>query len=198
MKDDKKIKTINIISVVVSIIGLTIAFLAMSRTYIKTSGNNAMDKAKWDIHFKNVKFVSKSENASVSGSPTPSSNDTSITIDNLNAILKQPGDYVIYTADIENTGDFDAEIKYIILPMLTEREQELLDFNVEYTDKQETGTKKINFHDKLYKGETKNITITFRYKNIIDENLLPSFTEKISVSYSIEYTELNKKVNNVK
>ena len=125
--------------------------------------------------------------------PTPAFGNTAATIENIDITLKEPGDYVTYTADITNKGNIDAEISSIIEPNLTERQRKLLDFKVYYTDKQMKETRLLEPGDIFYLNETKNITITFKYKDITDENLLSDIPEKINVSYSIVYVQPNSK-----
>ena len=100
MEKQRKIKIIGIVALVVAVLGITIAFAALSRT-LNVSGSGNIDRANWDIHFKNVTFLSKTQTASISGTPSPSNTDKGPTITGLNVTLKQPGDYVKYTADIK-------------------------------------------------------------------------------------------------
>ena len=46
----------------------------------------------------------------------------------------------------------------------------------------------------LASKETKNITITFSYKDITDENKLPKSAQSVTVGYEIEYVQSNTKV----
>ncbi|MBQ9013821.1 MAG: hypothetical protein IJ094_09800, partial [Bacilli bacterium] len=173
MEKKRKIKVIAIVALVAGLLAITVAFAALSGT-LKINGSGKMDPANWDIHFKNVTFVSKSETASTSGTPNPTNNEKGPTIEGLNVTLKQPNDYVTYTADIKNEGDIDAYIDVVTPPNLTDRENELFTFEAEYTDVQDKGSKLIEHGDMLRAGETKNITITFRYNDISDASKLPS------------------------
>ena len=188
MEKRRKIKVITIVALVAGLLAITVAFAALSGT-LKINGSGKMDPANWDIHFKNVKFVGKSETASTSGTPAPTNNDNGPTIEGLNVTLKQPNDYVTYTADIKNEGDIDASIDVVTPPNLTDRENELFTFEAEYTDVQDKGSKLIEHGDMLRAGETKNITITFRYNDISDASKLPSTPETIELTYSILYVQ---------
>ena len=187
---DRKIKIISLAAVIVAVLGLTIAFAAMSKV-LNISSTGSMDTAIWDIHFKNVQFQSKSANASISGTPTPTNNDKGTTIEGLNVTLKQPGDYVTYTADIENEGDIDAEIQLVTPPSLTQRQEELFEFKVVYTGTNDE-LKQGDFLSSKSPNNVKHITITFKYKDITDKDKLPSTPEEISLSYSIKYVQSDK------
>ena len=189
MEKQRKIKVLGIVALVLGLIGLTIAFAAMSRV-LKINGTGNVDRANWDIHFRNVTFLSKSATASISGDPEPSNTNKGVTITGLNVTLKQPGDYVKYTADIKNEGDIDAAIKLVTPPSLTERQNELFEFKAEYTDVQAKGSKEIQDGDILRAGDIKNITITFKYKDEVVASQLPSQAEAIELTYSILYEQL--------
>ena len=77
----------------------------------------------------------------------------------------------------------------VTLPTLTARQNQLFEFTAEYTQTQANGTKTIAQGDYLASGAVKNITITFRYKNITDASLLPDEPEEINLSYSIQYVQ---------
>ena len=188
MESERKVKIITLVAVIVAVIGLTIAFAAMSRT-LNIHGSGTMDPVNWDIYFENIKLKSDTSPSSVTGNPTPTTGNTAATINNLNVTLKNPGDEVVWTADITNNGDVNAEIQsFSLTPNLT---NELLEFTAIYTDEYEHGHV-ITVGDMLYAGETRNITISFKYKDITDESLLPDEAEEINVSYQIVYVQSNR------
>ena len=189
MERNRRLKIFGIVALVLGVLGLVVAFAAMSRV-LKINGTGNVDRANWDIHFRNVTFLSKSETASISGDPEPSNTNKGVTITGLNVTLKQPGDYVTYTADIKNEGDIDAAIKLVTPPSLTERQNELFEFKAEYTDVQAKGSKVIQDGDILRAGDIKNITITFKYKDEVVASQLPSQAEAITLTYSILYEQL--------
>ena len=187
MEKDRKLKVVMLSAIIIAVIGLTVAFAALS-SVLNITGSSTMDKAGWDIHFKNVQYVGKSSTATVSGTPSPSSNNTAITISGLSVTLKQPGDYVTYSADIENSGDIDAEIAVVTPPTLTSAQQTIFDFDVVYT-----GT---NNHpaqsDELphtSPNNVKHITMTFKYKDSVTASQLPSQAQTINLTYSIHYVQ---------
>ena len=190
MESERKTKIITLSAVIVAVIGLTIAFAAMSRT-LRINGTGTMDPVNWDIYFENIKLKSDTDPSSVTGNPTPTTGNTAATINNLNVTLKNPGDTVVWTADITNNGSVNAEIQsFSLTPNLT---NELLDVEVKYTNIYEH-EHTITVGDMLYAGETRNITITFKYKDITDENQLPKNSAVVidNLSYQIVYVQSNK------
>ena len=190
MESERKTKIITLSAVIVAVIGLTIAFAAMSRT-LRINGSGTMDPANWDIYFENLSSPVLAGEATTSGTPNLATKGAEIT--NLNATLKQPNDSVTYTVDITNDGDVNAEISQINLPSLTNAQSQLFEFSATYTNEYEHGHT-ITVGDMLYAGETRNITIVFKYKDITDESLLPNSPEAINLSYSINYVQSNRKV----
>ena len=187
MERERKFKIVALVAVIIAVIGLSIAFAAMSRT-LNINGRGNVDPSNWDIYFTNLSQPTLKGEASVSGTPTLATKG--VTISNMNVTLKKPNDSVVYTVDIKNDGDIDAEIENLVLPTFTSAQQELFDFTVVYT----SNNTPVSIGDTLAKGETKNVTITFKYKDITDESLLPSTAQQISLSYQIIYKQTNKEV----
>ena len=187
MERERKFKIVALVAVIIAVIGLSIAFAAMSRT-LNINGRGNVDPANFDIYFTNLSQPTLKGEASVSGTPTLATKG--VTISNMNVTLKKPNDSVVYTVDIKNDGDIDAEIENLVLPTFTSAQQELFDFTVVYTN----GGQAVSIGDTLAKGETKNVTITFKYKDITDESLLPSTAQQISLSYQIIYKQTNNVV----
>ena len=187
MERERKFKIVALVAVIIAVIGLSIAFAAMSRT-LNINGRGNVDPANFDIYFTNLSQPTLKGEASVSGTPTLATKG--VTISNMNVTLKKPNDSVVYTVDIKNDGDIDAEIENLVLPTFTSAQQELFDFTVVYTN----GGQAVSIGDTLAKGETRNVTITFKYKDITDESLLPQTAQQISLSYQIIYKQTNKEV----
>ena len=187
MERERKFKIVALVAVIIAVIGLSIAFAAMSRT-LNINGSGNVDPANFDIYFTNLSQPTLGGEASVSGTPTLATKG--VTISNMNVTLKKPKDSVVYTVDIKNDGDIDAEIENLVLPTFTSAQQQLFDFTVVYTN----GGQAVSIGDTLAKGETRNVTITFKYKDITDESLLPSTAQQISLSYQIIYRQTNNAV----
>ena len=186
MEKDKTFKIVLIASLVVAVIGLSIAFAALSRQ-LTINGTGTFDRAGWDIYFENLSSPTLKGAATTTGTPTLASNGPSIS--NINVTLSHPTDEVKYTVDITNNGDIDAEIESITLPTIASEYQSIFEFKAEYTQTQSKGTKVIEVGDSLASKETKNITIIIRYKEIDDEALMPSSAQTLNLSYAINYVQ---------
>lgn len=102
---DKKIKRLAIFSVIISVIGLTIAFLAMSKVIV-IKRNNVIKDARWNIHFDNLKSKAYGD-AKIIKYPSLQNNKTYI--GDFEIGLTKPGDKVTFTYDIVNSGTIKAK-----------------------------------------------------------------------------------------
>ncbi len=134
----------------------------------------------WSIEFDNIKELA--------GSVTPVSPatiDTSRLNINFSIVLKVPGEYYSFTADIVNKGNVDAEIYNIIETGLSAQQRKFLSFNVTYSD----GTQ-ISPGDYLLKGQSKKIKVIVKFKdNDLVASDLPKTQQTLNLSYKITYVE---------
>ena len=112
MKDRKL--TIAIIAVLlISLIGIGIAFAAFSQT-LTINGSAEVEASKWQVVFEGVTSASTIDAPSTSGTaaeitrPTIKNNDTEISTYSVS--LKTPGDSITYNFKIHNKGDFAANL----------------------------------------------------------------------------------------
>ena len=176
-------KKITMIVLIVAIIGLTVAFAALSQN-LTINGSANVDAATWNIHFDNLGEAQISGEAQENAKPSINEDDK-VRIDGINVTLNNPKDKVVYNVDLVNEGSIDAEISNIITPTLTEEQEKYLEFKVAYSDTD----KELAIGDLLNKGETKHLTITIRYKDEIDPSDLPKGKETISLSYELTFTQ---------
>lgn len=174
MEKQRNSKRIAIIVLCVAVLGLTVAFAAMS-TQLTIGGTAKMDTARWSIKFANLNLESKTGNASVVKAPDL----TDTHIGDYEVTLTKPGDSVVYTFDVVNSGDINA-----ILGTFTKQATPTctgvsatsatadagivcgnLTYSLTYTD---TGAA-VTEGDTLDGGATKNMTLTISY----DGNTLP-------------------------
>ena len=105
MEKDRKIKVLAITALIITILGLTVAFAALSQT-LTINGAATLDAASWDVHFANL------TGPDIEG--TGKVNDTAVlsgtTISNVNMSVTKPADSVTYYFDIVNDGTIDAEL----------------------------------------------------------------------------------------
>ena len=109
MESKREIKILSIIALFVAVIGLTVAFAAMSRT-LTINGTASIESANWDVRLKpgdNAEFLLASAGAEVVKQGTIT--DTSITDFELK--FTKPGDKVTLNFYIENAGDINALIE---------------------------------------------------------------------------------------
>ena len=112
MEKTRQIKIISLCALLVAVLGLTVAFAALSQT-LTINGSAAVDAASWDIHFEKT----SGKETEVKGAATftePTLSGT--TIENFSATLTKPGDSVIYYFDIVNKGTVDAVVSSYNFP----------------------------------------------------------------------------------
>ena len=185
MEKQRKTKMIVIISLLVAVIGLSVAYAAMSGL-LSINGSADVDAANWDIHFANLSEAKTKGEASEKNRPDVAENGASIT--NINVSLNNPKDEVVYDVDLVNEGSINAEISNIVTPTFTEEQEKYLDFRVTYKN---DGTE-LAIGDLLNKGQSKKVTITIKYRDDLDEEDLPDEKQSITLSYELTYTQTDK------
>jgi len=110
VEKERKIKLLSLVALIVAVLGLTVAFAALSQT-LTINGSASVDAAEWDVHFENLSEPTITGAARVINNPVL--NGTSI--DSLEVSLTKPGDSVTYTFDVVNNGTIDAENKLELL-----------------------------------------------------------------------------------
>ncbi len=135
MEKERRIKVLSLIALVVAILGLTVAFAALSET-LTINGTAKVDAATWDVHFENptCKDLGMEENDECLGyfkddyfyveegagkaNENPTINGTSI--ENINVTITKPNDGALYYFIIENKGTIDAKLNSInVSPLCT-------------------------------------------------------------------------------
>ena len=203
MEKERKVKKLALVAVIVAVLGMTIAFAALSQT-LTINGTANMEESYWEIYFGNISEPIKIGSAKTdypggkNGQKTAIVSDDRTEISDIRAILKKPGDEVRYTTSIINSGTIDAEIASIEMPTLTDAQKEIFDFSVVYTD----DGKEVSVGDVLpgypdAEAETCNgceqpITIKIRFKDITDASLLPEEAQSITLSYKINFVQSDK------
>ncbi len=211
MEKTRKIKIISLCALLVAVLGLTVAFAALSQT-LTINGSAAVDAASWDIHFEKT----SGKETEVKGAATftePTLSGT--TIENFSATLTKPGDSVTYYFDIVNNGTVDAVVSsydfsygYTKCIGIVEadagwndckawdldnngtinvndkaKHMELFDYNIYYVD----GGKKLAIKDTLNAGETKHMKLVIEYKDTATElpenNITLTSSDPITITY---------------
>ena len=208
MEKTRQIKIISLCALLAAVLGLTVAFAALSQT-LTINGSAAVDAASWDIHFEKT----SGKETEVKGAATftePTLSGT--TIENFSATLTKPGDSVTYYFDIVNNGTVDAVISSYDFPLairecannnnaysycinLDFNSDNIIDgadymtyltmfnFGLKYVDTDEGVTQ----GDTINAGETKHMKLFFEYKDTATElpknNLTLTSKNPITITY---------------
>ena len=106
MEKERRIKILSIIALIIAILGLTVAFAALSET-LTINGTASVEAASWDIHFENLTGPDLEGTGKVNDTATLDGT----TISNVNMSVTKPGDSVTYYFDIVNDGTIDAVLE---------------------------------------------------------------------------------------
>ncbi len=104
MEKERKIKVLSLVALIVAVLGLTVAFAALSQT-LTINGTASVNAASWDVHFENLTTETKGD-AKILSEPTIKENST--TIEEFKITLTKPGDSVTLNYDVANNGTIDA------------------------------------------------------------------------------------------
>lgn len=182
MKENRKaLYTFVALALVLSIVGISVGFAAMS-TELRVTGSANVVPASWKIKFTNLSAPTVTGTAQVTKAPTIQS-DTHI--GNYEVQLSKPGDTVVYTFDVVNTGTIDAELSTYTFeqPTITgtgsaaEADATIVKNNLVYTLTYADGTA-IQQGDELLKDGTVSLKLTVGYNK--DANVLPVGSVSIS------------------
>ena len=97
MEKERRVKALAIVVLVIAVLGLTIAFAALSQT-LTINGSAKLDASKWGLKFENLSSPTTTGDASIVGE-AKINESTYVEIANMNVKLKTPGDKVVYTVD---------------------------------------------------------------------------------------------------
>ena len=186
MEKQRREKALVVVVLLVVIVGLTVAFAALSTT-LNINGTAYLDAAKWGIMFENLSSPTKIGGATTTG--TAKIEETkSASITGMNVNLSIPGDKIVYTVNLVNKGTINAKIDNIEKTVLTEEQQRYLTFKV--TDK---NGDEVREGDILEKGETKKLIITIEFIKDLTKEDLPKQTSTISLSYKLNFVQTDEK-----
>lgn len=200
MEKERRIKILSIIALIVAVLGLTVAFAALSET-LTINGTANVDAATWDIHFENLESSIEGD-ASIVGEPQL--NET--TINNINMIITKPNDTVSFSVNLKNAGTLNAKISSVnISPLctltspvescdwdndgeVTEEDINKVNDNISFAVADGEDGSVLEENETLNAGQSRLIAFIFSYEKIVE----------IDGSYSnedsyIEATELPKR-----
>jgi len=122
MEKTRKIKTLYIIVLILAVLGLTVAFAALSGT-LTIRGTSNINPGTWDVRYIDLSLNDIVGDAKEISAPSISADGRSIT--GVNVSLKKPGDMISYYYDIKNFGTINAKLNNVYInniPMATNGE----------------------------------------------------------------------------
>ena len=187
MEKERKIKIFSVVALIVAVLGLTVAFAALSQT-LTINGTASVDAASWNIHFKEeeVYFEGTLSDPLITG--------TSIVFDSK---IKKPNDQVVVVAPITNEGTINAKVSSVEISevctlsspiescdwdndgKVTQADIDKFNENISFIVLNEETTSEIKVGDTLNVGETKNVLVMVVYAKFDpnSEELLIEATE---------------------
>lgn len=108
MEKQRKIKVLSVAALIVAVLGLTVAFAALSQT-LTINGSANVDPGTWDIRLENIRDVYAYNDAKFTTEPVIN-ND----VINFSVELTKPGDLAYFMFDIKNHGTIDAKVNKLI------------------------------------------------------------------------------------
>lgn len=184
MEKERRIKILSLVALVIAILGLTIAFAALSTT-LTINGAATLDAAKWGIKFENLSDGKITGDARVNDKAIIE--DDLVTINKMNVSLSTPGDSVTYDVYLVNEGTINAEISSIETPSLTKEQEKYINFEVKYED----GTE-VKQGDILNKNTRKKLIIKVEFDKDVTKSDLPTEPQEINLSYKLNFIQTDK------
>lgn len=165
MERNRKIKILSLVALIVAVLGLGVAFAALS-SKLTINGSAKAQAGSWNIHFAKTLDMPTQTTGNASFTE-PTLSDTSIL--GFKATVTKPGDSVTYYFDIVNSGTVDA----------------LVDNYVFKSGYQDCTATRVSDHPecKIY---------DFNSDGVIDGS--DSNVIKVSIKYGLYYTDNNKKI----
>ena len=191
MNKDKKL-VFGILALLVSIVAVSISYAAFTQN-LNINGTANVQATSWSVHFANLTNGVRSGTAVERTAPTIKSGRTDI--GDYAVEFYTPGDSITYTFDVVNDGDYDAKISVLTKGTPTcsgtdSTSNTNVCNNLEYTLTYTNGGAAVAQNDTLLVNETKNMTLTLRYKSTIGQNQLPSAEVTVSnLGITIQYAQ---------
>ena len=186
MEKERRIKVLAIVVLVIAVIGLSVAFAALSQT-LTINGSAKLDASKWGLKFDNLVLASVPNPDYIEGTATIKTDDNTV-IENMNVRLTTPGDKVVYTVDLVNEGTINAKIDKIIKTALTTEQEKYLSFKVLKENNEE-----LNEGYVLGKETRIPLRIEIEFKKDITKEDLPKETSTITLSYALTFVQTDEK-----
>ena len=184
MDKERRVKALAIVVLVIAVLGLTIAFAALSQT-LTINGNAKLDASKWGLKFDNI--ILASGNEYVEGTANIKTEDNTV-IENMNVRLTTPGDKVVYTVDLVNEGSINAKIDEIVKTTTPD----YLTFKVIKENNQELEEGYV-----LGKETRIPLRIEIEFIKDITKEDLPKETSTITLSYGVTFVQTDEDATSI-
>ena len=167
-----------IIFVISVLVGVGYALLTST---LNINGDSAITRNMWDVHFQNLQIKSGSKS---DANVEIVNNSTTV---NFDINLEEQGEYLDFTVDVVNNGTIDAMLSEVVNTGISEGSKSYLEYSVTYADGIDITEK-----DLLAAGESETIHVYAKYKDNIDESLLPENDVVQEVFLSITYVQADE------
>ncbi len=176
MKQGRNGQLIIIAILAVAILVMSVGFAAFAQN-LTINGTVSVTPVKWSVHWDTASF-SQAQNSVTVAHPTFTG-----TLLTFSASLTEPGDFAEFTIDAVNDGDFDAELKSIVLEDVSE--YKYLEYTVTYGDHVFNATNNSISNVVLAKTNGReHVTVHVEYKLPANSADLPQGETPIDVSLS--------------
>ena len=202
MKENKQknIKIMAFIALIVSVLSLAIAYTAMSKT-AKINKNSTITDSRWNVHFDSLESKTYGD-AKIIKYPALKNDKTYI--GDFSISLTKPGDSVLFTYDVVNSGNLKAKYERTLINDMEKKNK--INFDIaktifkeadfdgdEKTDDNEIekALNSIRIEDKIFKGTLQPNEVHSCYLKIsFDGNELPKGNVKLNLN--IKYIFVQK------
>ena len=184
-KKQKNIKKLAVVAFIVSILSLAIAYTAVSKMMIVVKRNTVISDSRWNVHFDNLESKT-SGGAKIIRYPSLKYDKTYI--GDFSVSLTKPGDSVLFTYDVVNSGSLRAKYqKTLVNDMEKKNKITLAIAKTIFEEADFDGDGKTD--DKEIEKVINNITIE---DHIFKETLQPNEVHSCYLKISFDGNELPK------
>lgn len=202
MKENKQknIKIMAFIALIVSVLSLAIAYTAMSKT-AKINRNSTITDSRWNVHFDSLESKTSGD-AKIIKYPALKYDKTYI--GDFSISLTKPGDSVLFTYDVVNSGNLKAKYERTLINDMEKKNK--INFEIAKTifkeadfdgdgktddNEIEKALNSIRIEDKIFKGTLQPNEVHSCYLKIsFDGNELPKGNVKLNLN--IKYIFVQK------
>ena len=186
MKENKQknIKIMAFIALIVSVLSLAIAYTAMSKT-AKINKNSTITDSRWNVHFDNLESKTSGD-AKIIKYPALKYDKTYI--GDFSISLTKPGDSVLFTYDVVNSGSLKAKYERTLINDMEKKNK--INFDIAKTIFKEAD---FDGDGKTDDNEIEKALNSIRIEDkIFEETLQPNEVHSCYLKISFDGNELSK------